>query len=261
MIEVRDLTKQYRELTAVDKVSFTVAKGEIVGFLGLNGAGKSTTMKVLTGFIPATSGAVKVAGFDVFEDPMEVKRRIGYLPEVPPLYPELSVREYLEFVASIKGLKGAKRKSEVERVISKSGLDQYGDRLIGNLSKGYQQRAGIAQALLGNPDVLVLDEPTSGLDPLQRVTVLNLIRDLAGEHTIILSTHILQEVERICPRAIIIHRGRVVADDAIVNLNKRYATPERTPDFLEVFTKMVNELEAVDQARAGGSINPSTAAA
>lgn len=261
MIEVRDLTKQYRELTAVDRVSFSVAKGEIVGFLGLNGAGKSTTMKVLTGFIPATTGSAKIAGFDVFESPMEVKRRIGYLPEVPPLYPELTVREYLDFVASIKAIKGAKKKTEVERVISKSGLEQYADRLIGNLSKGYQQRAGIAQALLGSPEVLILDEPTSGLDPLQRVNVLNFIRDLAGDHTIILSTHILQEVERICPRAIIIHRGRVVADDKIVNLNQRYATPERTPDFLEVFTKMVNELEGVDQARALGSQGSATAAA
>lgn len=251
MIEVQNLTKQYRELLAVDRASFSVGKGEIVGFLGLNGAGKSTTMKVLTGFIPASSGAVKVAGFDVFEQSMEVRRRIGYLPEVLPLYPDLTVREYLEFVASIKGLRGKARTAEIARVLNRASLEQVADRLTGNLSKGFQQRCGIAQSLLGNPPVLILDEPTSGLDPLQRDTVLKFIQSLQTDHTIILSTHILSEVEEICPRAIIIHRGRIVADDQIAKLIDARKTPEHTPKFAEVFTTIITELEKVSQQGGG----------
>ncbi len=250
MIEVKDLSKHYRDLVAVDHATFKVDKGEIVGFLGLNGAGKSTTMKILTGFIPASAGLAKVAGYDVFEQPMEVKRRIGYLPEVVPLYPELKVREYLDFVASIKGIKSAARKAEIDRVLDKTGLVQVADRLTGVLSKGYQQRCGIAQALLGNPPVLILDEPTSGLDPLQRVEVLDFIKALAGDHTIILSTHILQEVESICQRAIIIHRGKIVADDSIDNLRTRFRTSDRLPTFVEVFTTMIEQLEQVGGGKA-----------
>lgn len=248
MIEVINLTKTYRDFTAVNDVTFNVQKGEIVGFLGLNGAGKSSTMKILTGFIPATSGTARVAGFDVFDDAMEVKRRIGYLPEVLPLYPELTVREYLRFVATIKGVKGAGRNVEVDRVIEKSGLQNVTERLTGNLSKGYQQRCGIAQALLGNPPVLILDEPTSGLDPLQRVNVLDLVKSLAGDHTIILSTHILQEVEAICPRAIIIHHGRLIADHSLKALVDRYKTATHTPNFVEIFSTLIAQEEHVDPA-------------
>lgn len=250
MIEVKDLTKEYRDLVAVDHATFSVGKGEIVGFLGLNGAGKSTTMKILTGFIPATKGLAKVAGFDVFEQPMEVKRRIGYLPEVVPLYPELTVREYLDFVAQLKGMKGAARKADIDRVLEKTDLTDVAARLTGVLSKGYQQRCGIAQAMLGNPAVLILDEPTSGLDPLQRVSVLDFIKSLAGDHTIILSTHILQEVEAICPRAIMIHHGKIVADDSIENLVARFTTPDHTPTFVEVFTTMIGQLDHVSGSKA-----------
>ncbi len=250
MIEVKELTKRYRDLLAVDNVSFNVQKGEIVGFLGLNGAGKSTTMKVITGYIPATTGGAKVAGFDVFEEPMEVKRRVGYLPEVVPVYPDLTVWEYLDFVASIKGVTKKARKGEIDRVLQKADLTQVRDRLTGNLSKGYQQRCGIAQALLNNPPVLILDEPTSGLDPQQQRNVRDLIKSLAVEHTIMLSTHNLAEVEQICQRAIIIHRGKVAADDMLDNLINRYRTAERTPNFYEVFDIMINDLDKASTAAA-----------
>jgi ABC-2 type transport system ATP-binding protein len=194
MINIEGLAKHYRDLTAIEDVTFKVGKGEIVGFLGPNGAGKSTTLKILAGFLPASAGRAQVAGYDVFESPMEVKRRLGYLPEVPPVYPDLTVAEYLQFVASLKGLRGPDKKRSVEHALQRVNLGQVHKRLIGNLSKGYQQRVGIAQALLGNPQVLILDEPTVGLDPRQIGEVRQLIRDLAGEHTVILSTHILQEV-------------------------------------------------------------------
>jgi ABC-2 type transport system ATP-binding protein len=247
MIEVRDLSKRYRELLAVENVSFTVQKGEIVGFLGNNGAGKSTTMKVITGYIPATTGGVKVAGFDVFDQPMEVKRRIGYLPEIVPVYPSLTVWEYLDFVAAIKGIKKKERKAEIDRVLEKAHLTDFRGKLIDTLSKGYKQRCGIAQALLGNPPVLILDEPTSGLDPIERKKTLEFIASLGGEHTIMLSTHILQEVEAICPRVIMIHRGKLIADDQVTNLINRYKTPEHTPTFVEVFVTMI---EDADKAQA-----------
>jgi ABC-2 type transport system ATP-binding protein len=243
MIEVRDLSKRYADLLAVSNVSFTVQKGEIVGFLGNNGAGKSTTMKVITGYIPATIGNVKVAGFDVFEEPMEVKRRIGYLPEIVPLYPDLTVREYLDFVASLKGVKKSERKAEIERVIDKASLKEHAHKLIDTLSKGYKQRCGIAQALLGNPPVLILDEPMSGLDANERAKASEFIKSLAGDHTIMLSTHILQEAEAICSRVIMIHRGKIIADDATQNLIARYKTPEHTPDIREVFAKMTDEAD------------------
>ncbi len=215
MIEVENLTKRYRDRVAIDALNFTVKEGEILGFLGPNGAGKSTTMKILTGFLPPTSGRAKIGGFDIFESPLEAKRRIGYLPETPPLYPEMSVRGYLAFVARLKGLGGAQVKSEIDRVCLAVGLVPEIDRLILNLSKGYRQRVGLAQALLGDPPLLILDEPTEGLDPKQRQEVLGMIKGLGGKHTVILSTHILPEVKAICEKVLIIHRGRIVAHDTI----------------------------------------------
>ena len=220
MIEVENLTKRYRDRKAVDCLSFTVDEGQIVGFLGPNGAGKSTTMKILTGFLPATTGKVKVAGFDIFEKPLEAKRNIGYLPEIPPLYPELTVSAYLKFVAQLKGLPRAHMAAEIERVATVSGVLSEIDRLTGNLSKGYRQRVGIAQALLGTPGLLILDEPTEGLDPRQRREVLDLIQSLSGRHTVVLSTHILAEVKAVCQNVLIIHRGKIVADDSMEVLTK-----------------------------------------
>ncbi|MFZ5470728.1 MAG: ABC transporter ATP-binding protein [Myxococcota bacterium] len=215
MIEVKGLTKRYRDRVAIDALEFTVEEGEILGFLGPNGAGKSTTMKILTGFLPPSQGTAKVAGFDVFEEPLEVKRRIGYLPEHPPLYPEMSVRGYLKFVGRLKGLKGKALKEDIERVCGQTGITEVIDRLILNLSKGFRQRVGLAQALLASPPLLILDEPTEGLDPRQRAEVLGLIKSLAGKHTVILSTHILPEVKATCQKVLIIHRGKRVAHDAI----------------------------------------------
>ncbi len=238
MIETSGLTKRYRDLTAVDSVTFTVNKGEIVGFLGPNGAGKTTTMKILTGFLPASGGKAKVAGFDVFEQPMEVRRRIGYLPEIPPVYPDLTVSEYLKFVGKLKGLSGDKLKADVERVVNKVSLGAVVDRLIRNISKGYQQRTGLAQSLLGNPDVLILDEPTVGLDPRQIGEVRTLIKELAGEHTVILSTHILQEVTATCQRAIIINKGRVVADDRLDALAQKHRQNGKELSLEEIFLRL-----------------------
>ncbi len=202
----------------VNDVSFNVSAGEVFAFLGPNGAGKSTTMKILTGFMPATSGKAKVAGYDVFEQPLEAKRRIGYLPETPPLYPELTVAGYLKFVAELKGVPRAKVKSEIDRVAQGTGIVPELPRLTGTLSKGYRQRVGIAQAMLGDPALLILDEPTEGLDPRQRREVLELIKSLRGQHTVVLSTHILAEVKAICEQVLIIHRGKIVADDTMAAL-------------------------------------------
>ncbi len=222
MIEVSHLSKTYRDLKAVDDLSFTVAPGEILGFLGPNGAGKSTTMRILTGVLPPTSGTAKVAGHDVFEEPLEVKRRLGYLPEIPPLYPEMTVRDYLAFVASLKGVRGKARKAEVERCAERTFCSQFIERVIGNLSKGQKQRVGLAQALIGDPPVLVLDEPTVGLDPAQIIEVRGLIKSLAGKHTIILSTHILSEVTATCQKVLIIAAGRVVAYDDLESLRQKH---------------------------------------
>ena len=238
VIEIQGLTKHYRDLVAIDQVSFKVGKGEIVGFLGPNGAGKTTTMKILTGFLPATSGTAAVCGHNVFEDPMAVKRRIGYLPEIPPVYPDLTVLEYLRFVGTLKGLRGAARSSEVERVCQRVNLLPVMDRLIRNLSKGYQQRTGLAQALLGNPDVLILDEPTVGLDPRQIGEVRSLIRELAGDHTVILSTHILQEVTATCERVIFINKGRIVADDSLKALVAKHRRPQHEASLEEIFLSL-----------------------
>ena len=220
MIEVQHLTKRYGSVTAVNDVSFRVEKGEILGFLGPNGAGKTTTMRVITGYMPATDGKAIVAGYDVFANPLEAKRRTGYLPETPPLYPEMTVRDYLTYVAKLKmGKTGrAERTERVNTVMRKTHIDDMANRACGKLSKGYKQRVGLAQALIHDPEVLILDEPTAGLDPKQILETRDLIRSLAGDHTIILSTHILPEVAQTCQRVVIINRGHVVAVDTPDNL-------------------------------------------
>jgi ABC-2 type transport system ATP-binding protein len=238
MIEVRNLTKRYRDLVAIEDVSFDVAKGEILGFLGRNGAGKTTCMRILTGFLPASSGTAKVAGFDVFEKPLEVKRRVGYLPEQPPLYPDMSVWAYLKFVADIKGVPPAKIKSEMERVANLTAIGEVMDRVIINLSKGFRQRVGLAQALLNDPEVLILDEPTVGLDPIQVREFRELIRSLAGKHTVVLSTHILSEITATCQRVLIIRQGRVVACDDLKSLARRYQEQGRDMSLEEIFVKL-----------------------
>src|SRR5277367_4364646 len=223
MIKVEGLTKRYARKVAVDNISFEVEKGQIVGFLGPNGAGKTTTMRVLTCFLPPSAGSAQVAGFDVVTQPMEVKRRIGYLPESPPVYPEMEVHEYLEFVGRIKGVSSQDLAHRVADVSEKCAISDVSRTLIGKLSKGYKQRVGLAQAIIHNPDVLILDEPTAGLDPHQIIETRDLIKNLAarGEHTIILSTHILPEVEATCERVIIIARGKLVATDTVENLTSR----------------------------------------
>src|SRR6267378_4191297 len=221
MIEVENLTKRYGRTTAVDGVSFRVQKGEILGFLGPNGAGKTTTMRILTCYLPPTEGTARVAGYDVFESPLEVKRRVGYIPETPPLYPDMDVDGFLDFCAKIKGIPSASRKAKIDEAVEKTRIGDVRRKLIGQLSKGYRQRVGLAQAILNNPDVLILDEPTAGLDPKQIIETRELIRGLGGEHTIVLSTHILPEVEMTCGRVVIINKGRVVAEDTPQNLTRR----------------------------------------
>lgn len=221
MIKVEGLTKRYDRFLAVDGISFEVEKGQIVGFLGPNGAGKTTTMRVLTCYMPPSDGTASVAGFDVLKEPMEVKRRIGYLPEAPPVYPEMEVHEYLEFVGRIKRIPSAEIPARVDEVTGRCNLGDVRKKLIAKLSKGYRQRVGIAQAIIHNPDVLVLDEPTAGLDPKQIHETRDLIRSLAGEHTIILSTHILPEVEQTCDNVVIISKGKLVAKDTVQNLTSR----------------------------------------
>jgi ABC-2 type transport system ATP-binding protein len=221
MITVKELTKRYARTIAVDQISFEVAKGQIVGFLGPNGAGKTTTMRMLTCFLPPSAGTATVAGFDVLEQPLEVKRRIGYLPETPPIYPEMETAEYLKFVGKLKGLSGADLQKRIDYVCGRCAISDVKTKLLGKLSKGYRQRVGLAQAIIHNPDVLILDEPTAGLDPKQINETRDLIKDLAGEHTIILSTHILPEVEQTCEQVIIINKGKLVATDSVRNLQAR----------------------------------------
>jgi ABC-2 type transport system ATP-binding protein len=225
VIEVQHLTKQYGPVTAVSDVSFKVDKGEVLGFLGPNGAGKTTTMRILTGYMPPSDGKAIIAGYDVMEHPIEAKRRTGYLPETPPLYPDMTVRDYLTFCARIKGVPKADRTTRVASTMDRTRILDVADRHCSKLSKGYRQRVGLAQALLHNPDVLILDEPTAGLDPKQIIETRNLIKELAGEHTIVLSTHILPEVSQTCSRVVIINRGRVVAVDTPENLTSRLGGP------------------------------------
>ena len=221
MIEVQHLTKRYGPFTAVDDVSFKAERGEILGFLGPNGAGKTTTMRVLTGYMPPTEGRAIVAGYDVLDEPIEAKRRTGYLPETPPLYPDMTVQDYLAFCARIKGVPRENRKTRVATVMERTRVADMATRHCGKLSKGYRQRVGLAQALLQNPDVLILDEPTAGLDPKQIIETRQLIKELGGDHTVILSTHILPEVSQTCHRVVIINKGRVVAVDSPENLTSR----------------------------------------
>jgi ABC-2 type transport system ATP-binding protein len=220
VIEVSNLIKKYGDFTAVQGISFKVEKGESLGLLGPNGAGKSTTMKILSAFMPATSGSVRVAGFDVFEEPFEVKKRVGYLPENPPLYLEMRVREYIEYVADLKHLEKARKKERVDYVIDRCGLGDNQKRIIATMSKGFKQRVGIAQALVHDPEVVILDEPTVGLDPVQIVEIRNLIKDLAGNHTVILSTHILPEVVMTCRKVVLINHGKVMVDDTVDTLTR-----------------------------------------
>jgi len=246
MIEVDHLWKSYGDFVAVRDISFKVGAGEIVGFLGPNGAGKTTTMRVLTCFMPATRGRVKVAGFDVAQESMEVRRSIGYLPEVPPLYLDMTVEEYLRFVARLKGVPGGKVREAVDRVVDICGLEEMRGRHIHKLSKGYRQRTGLAQALIHDPKVLILDEPTIGLDPRQIAEIRKLIKGLAGSHTVILSTHILHEVTLTCQRAIIINRGELVVDDTVENLT-------REGDLERQFLKIVGEAEMVEDRKEARS--------
>lgn len=221
MITVRGLTKRYAHNTAVDQISFEVQKGQIVGFLGPNGAGKTTTMRMLTCFLTPSGGTASVAGFDILEQPFEVKKRIGYLPETPPVYPEMRIVEYLTFVGRLKGLTGSDLRSRVDYSCERCAIADVKDKIIGKLSKGYRQRVGLAQAIIHNPDVLILDEPTAGLDPKQINETRDLIKSLGGDHTIILSTHILPEVSQTCEQVIIINKGKVVANDSLSNLQGR----------------------------------------
>ncbi len=232
MIEVKNLTRYYGQKPAIQGVTFNVEKGEVLGFLGPNAAGKTTTMRILTCYMPATDGTAKVAGFDVFEQSMEVRRRIGYLPENPPLYPEMTVEGYLKFVGKIKGVDSRDLKRRVEEVMDKTNIGNVRKTIIGKLSKGYRQRVGLAQALVHDPEVLILDEPTVGLDPKQIIDVRQLIKSLGGDHTIILSTHILPEVSQTCNRVVIINEGRVVAEDTPENLTRRLQGNEKI--YLEV---------------------------
>jgi ABC-2 type transport system ATP-binding protein len=219
MIEVKDLCKDYGHLRAIENVTFSIKKGDVVGFLGPNGAGKSTTMKIITGFMAPSSGTAAVAGFDVFENPIEVKKRIGYLPETPPVYFDMYVKDYLKYVAKLKQVDKTKIDTFVDRAIEKTNLNSVANRLIHNLSKGFKQRVGIAQAIVSDPEVLILDEPTVGLDPKQVAEIRDLIKELKGQHTIILSTHILPEVQATCEKVVIINKGKIVAQDTIQNLS------------------------------------------
>jgi len=250
MIEIQNLTKRYGQIVAVDNLNFTVEKGEIVGFLGPNGAGKSTTMNIITGYLPSTEGTVKVAGYDIAEQPNEVKRRIGYLPENPPLYTDMTVDEYLNFVSELKKVEKSKRKQQISDIMEMLKITDVRKRLIRNLSKGYKQRVGFAQALIGNPEVLILDEPTVGLDPNQILEVRNVIKELRKDHTIIFSTHIMQEVSAVCERIVIINKGRIVAVDTPENLARAISKSLRlTFKIAGEKSSVIAALQAVDGVR------------
>lgn len=261
MIEIQNLTKSYGNIRAIDKLNFSVKKGEIVGFLGPNGAGKSTTMKIITGYMPPSDGMVKVAGFDVFESPIEVKKRIGYLPETPPLYLDMYVDDYLAYVAKLKGVPKEKVNANVKSAIEKTNLGDVQRRVIHNLSKGFKQRVGIAEAIVSDPEILILDEPTVGLDPKQVAEIRALIKGLAGHHTVILSTHILPEVQAICERIIIINKGKIVAEDTLAGLNRRMSGAARilvkvkrpTSD-LEKSLRNLSGVHHLENSNAGGYV-------
>jgi len=244
LIEVQDLTKAFGETTAVDHISFAVNKGEILGFLGPNGAGKTTTMRMLTSFMPATSGTARIAGFDVFVDSLEVRRHIGYLPENPPVYPDMTVESYLDFVARIKSVPAGKRAQSVTDALEKTNITDKRDELIKRLSRGYKQRVGLAQALVHDPDVIILDEPTVGLDPKQIIEVRHLIKNLAGNHTIVLSTHILPEVSMTCDRVVIINKGKIAAVDTPQNLTSQLKGGQRIRAEVQASEQPLRELLA-----------------
>ena len=259
MINVDNLSKFYGNVEAVRGISFDVEEGEIVGFLGPNGAGKSTTMKILTGYMPASSGSAHIAGFDVSQDPLNVQKNLGYLPENNPLYPEMTVSEYLDYSASIKGLSTSEKKSAIGSVIEKCGLGNVRSRVIGHLSKGYRQRVGLAQALVNDPPVMLLDEPTSGLDPAQIVEIRNLIKELKGNRTIMLSTHILPEVNMVCDKVVIIHQGKLAAAGELDALADSMNEKNRT--FLSVvgeedkFSDILKNIDGVENVRLRGIKN------
>lgn len=250
MIEVRDLVKRYGENLAVDHMSFTIEAGKVYGFLGPNGAGKSTTMNIMTGYLGPTEGTVCINGHNIMDEPEAAKKSIGYLPEHPPLYMDMKVSEYIAFAAELKHVPKARRKEEIERVIARCGLDKVRGRLIGNLSKGYKQRVGLAQAIIGSPEVVILDEPTVGLDPNQIIEIRDLIRTLGREHTVILSSHILSEVQEICDEVLIIHQGRLIAQGTPAQLENKLGAPS-----LEITVRSDSEnavkamLFAVDQVK------------
>ena len=247
MIEVKHLCRKYGEHRAVDDLSFTIENGYVYGFLGPNGAGKSTTMNMVTGCLAATSGQILIDGYDIFEDAQEAKKRIGYLPEIPPLYQDMTVREFLNFVAKAKGVPKQALGEQLFSVVSLAGLEEVEERLIKNLSKGYKQRVGIAQALLANPEIIILDEPTVGLDPKQIIEVRDLIRELGKDHTVILSSHILSEVRSVCDQILIISKGKLVANDTPENLEKLYAPKS----FEEIFLELTGEeAEIAEEADA-----------
>lgn len=261
MIELQAVNKFYGAFQVLRDISFTVNRGEIVGFLGPNGAGKTTTMRILNGFLPATSGAALVAGHRVDKEPLEVKRRIGYLPENVSLYNDMTVREYLRFVAEVKKVPAREIKPRLDRVFVQCGVEQVSNRLIGALSKGYRQRVGLAQAIINDPQVLIMDEPTTGLDPAQIIEIRELIGSLAGEHTIILSTHILPEVSAVCKRVIIINEGRIVAEDSLDNLTgavgRGGSVTLRVAGYSEAVRERLKAVKGVSAIReAGGSAEP-----
>lgn len=248
MLKVKNLVKKYDKFIAVNDISFEINKGEILGFLGPNGAGKSTTMNIISGYIKASSGNVLIGDYNIEEKPIEAKKLIGYLPENPPLYLDMKVTEYIKFVVDLKNVKKEDRKNEVDRVISLTGLDEVKERIIRNLSKGYKQRVGIAQAIVGNPDLVILDEPTVGLDPNQIIEIRNLIKSLKNDHTVIISTHILSEVEMLCDKVVIINKGEIKADDRLENLTKDKSLEE-------VFVELTNQKIAVKEEKIEEAIN------
>lgn len=270
MIQVENVSKRYGQRLAVDRLTFTVNKGEILGFLGPNGAGKSTTMNIITGYLSATEGSVKVGGKDILEEPRGVKRSIGYMPELPPLYPDMTVEDYLRFVAEIKGVRAPARSRAIQEPMEKLKIADVRGRLIKNLSKGYRQRIGVAQALVGDPPVLILDEPTIGLDPQQIIETRSLIRSLGQKHTVILSSHVLPEVAAVCDRVLIINKGRIVASDTPANLSKglagedslslRVAGPE--PEVLAVLRQVPHVLKVeAEGSREAGAVDLTVEAA
>ena len=261
MIEVTNLVKHYGDKKAVNDISFTINDGELVGFLGPNGAGKSTTMNVLTGYLSATSGSAKINGVDILEDPINAKRHIGYLPEQPPLYMDMTVNEYLDFICDLKGVKDG-RKQHIDDMCELTGITHVYKRMIRNLSKGYKQRVGLAQALIGNPEVLILDEPTVGLDPIQIIEIRNVIKDLGKKRTVILSSHILPEVQAICERVLVINHGEIIANDTPANLS-RYVDIDRKMQIrvagsVEKVQPLLARLPEMERVIFEGNIEPET---